>query len=174
MLENKLHGDAYVNSIVGEGTHFKGDLELNGLLRLDGDFTGSIKTEGKVIIGKNGRADCAIDAHIVVIGGVFRGNIYAREKVILLSSSMIVGNIYSPSIIAEEGVLLNGTFVVSGKTPHTEHRHVEPMNISKKRGNFLQFIKNPLPNPEYTTPPPGDNEERSPENNPRREEVSGE
>jgi cytoskeletal protein CcmA (bactofilin family) len=141
MPDKRIQGDAFVNSIVGEGTHFKGDLELNGLLRLDGDFTGSIKTEGKVIIGKNGRADCAIDASIVVIGGVFRGNIYARERVILLSSSMVIGNIYSPRIIAEEGVILNGTFVVSGKINNQKSHKVESSEMRKKRGNFLQFIK---------------------------------
>lgn len=65
--------DSLVNSIVGRGTHFRGHLELSGLLRIDGDFSGSIKTQGKVIIGRGGRADCSIDAHTVVIGGIVRG-----------------------------------------------------------------------------------------------------
>ena len=77
--------DAFVNSIVGEGTHFRGHLELAGLLRIDGDFSGSIRTAGRVLIGRNGRADCTIQAGTVVVGGVLRGTIHSTEKVIILS-----------------------------------------------------------------------------------------
>jgi cytoskeletal protein CcmA (bactofilin family) len=97
-----------VNSIVGTGTFFKGTIVVTGLLRVDGDFRGAIQTDGRVIIGRGGRADCTIDAATVVIGGVFRGTIYAREKVIALESAIVTGNIYSPRLVAESGVVLDG------------------------------------------------------------------
>ena len=106
--------DAFVNSIVGEGTHFRGHLELAGLLRIDGDFSGSIRTAGRVLIGRNGRADCTVQAGTVVVGGVLRGTIHSTEKVILLSSALIIGDIYSPRLIVEEGVILDGAFVIRG------------------------------------------------------------
>ncbi len=106
--------DAFVNSIVGEGTHFRGHLELAGLLRIDGDFSGSIRTAGRVLIGRNGRADCTIQAGTVVVGGVLRGTIHSTEKVIVLSSALIIGDIYSPRLIVEDGVILDGTFVIRG------------------------------------------------------------
>lgn len=106
--------DAFVNSIVGEGTHFRGHLELAGLLRIDGDFSGSIRTAGRVLIGRNGRADCTIQAGTVVVGGVLRGTIHSTEKVIVLSSALIIGDIYSPRLIVEEGVILDGAFVIRG------------------------------------------------------------
>lgn len=102
----------YINSIVGEGTHFRGHLQLSGLLRIDGDFSGSISTSGKVLVGKFGRADCTVEADTVVVGGILRGAIYATEKVIVLASAIILGNIYSPRLIAEEGVLIDGSLVV--------------------------------------------------------------
>ncbi len=106
--------DAFVNSIVGEGTHFRGHLELAGLLRIDGDFSGSIRTAGRVLIGRNGRADCTIQAGTVVVGGILRGTIHSTEKVIVLSSALIIGDIYSPRLIVEDGVILDGTFVIRG------------------------------------------------------------
>lgn len=102
----------YINSIVGEGTHFRGHLQLSGLLRIDGDFSGSIATTGKVLVGKNGRADCTIEADTVVIGGILRGAIYASQKVIVLSSALILGNIHAPRLIAEEGVLMDGVLAI--------------------------------------------------------------
>lgn len=105
--------DSLINSIVGDGTRFRGHLELTGLLRIDGDFSGSIRTNGKVLIGKNGRADCTVHAETVVIGGALRGNVYATERVIVLASAIVIGNVYAPRLIAEDGVLLNGTFSIS-------------------------------------------------------------
>ncbi|MBN1686282.1 MAG: polymer-forming cytoskeletal protein [Spirochaetales bacterium] len=112
MSDQLIESDSFINSIVGEGTTFHGELELNGLLRIDGDFSGAIRTSGKVLIGKSGRAECTIRANTVVIGGIVRGNIYAEEKVIVLSTGMMIGNIHSPRLIAEEGVILNGNCLI--------------------------------------------------------------
>ncbi len=107
--------DSFINSIIGEGTHFRGHLELAGLLRVDGDFTGSIKTKGKVLVGQDGRADCNIEAGTVVVGGIVRGTISSTEKVIILASAMIVGDIYAPRLIAEEGVIIDGSVSIRGE-----------------------------------------------------------
>lgn len=108
-VENSL-----VNSIVGPGTYVKGQFNVQGLLRIDGDFAGSVKTSGRVIIGRSGRADCTIDAATVVIGGVFRGTLYASDKVIALESALILGNVYAPRCIVESGVLIDGAVHIRG------------------------------------------------------------
>jgi len=108
-MSNYLSEDGtFINSLIGEGTVFKGDLTLSGLLRIDGDFTGTVKTEGKVLVGKNGRAEAVVNAGTVVIGGVLKGNVLASEKVVILSTGMLIGNITSPRLLVEEGVLLHG------------------------------------------------------------------
>ena len=106
--------DAYINSIVGPGTFMRGHVELSGLLRIDGDFSGSVRTDGKVIVGRAGRADCSIEAGTVVIGGLLRGEILAFEKVVLLSSCVVLGSIAAPRVVVEEGVLMTGTCRVTG------------------------------------------------------------
>jgi len=100
--------ESFVNSIIGEGTRFRGEFDLDGLLRIDGDFSGVVRTKGKVLVGRNGRAQCTIYAGTVVIGGAVRGDINATEKVIVLSTGMIIGNIRSPRLVIEEGVLFTG------------------------------------------------------------------
>ena len=113
MSDHYAADGSFINSIVGEGTNFHGDLALSGLLRIDGDFTGSITTDGKVLIGKNGRAECTIKAGTVVVGGSVRGNILSAEKVIILSTGMVIGNISTPRLVVEEGVILNGNCTIS-------------------------------------------------------------
>ncbi|MCL1817352.1 MAG: polymer-forming cytoskeletal protein [Spirochaetaceae bacterium] len=113
-------GDAFVNSLIGEGSFFRGDITVGGLLRIDGDFSGSVKTAGKVFVGRSGRADCSIRAASVVVGGIVRGAIQASEKVVILSSAVIMGSITSPRLIAEEGVILDGVVNISGAPPEPE------------------------------------------------------
>lgn len=102
-----------VNSIIGFGTVFSGDLDLSGLLKIDGDFSGSIKAEGKVLIGHTGRAKCSIFAKTVVVGGVVKGDIYAEDRVVVLSTGMVLGNIRSPRFVMEEGVLFSGELTIT-------------------------------------------------------------
>jgi cytoskeletal protein CcmA (bactofilin family) len=116
MADSPVTEDAFINSMIGEGTRLRGDLDLAGLLRVDGDFAGTIRTKGKVLIGRSGRADCTIYAGTVVVGGVVRGNIFASERVVVLSTGMVIGNINAPRLTVEEGVVLNGTCVVEGQT----------------------------------------------------------
>lgn len=127
-----------VNSIIGFGTTFTGDLDLTGLLKIDGDFSGSIKTEGKVLVGNTGRAKCSIFAKTVVVGGVVKGDIYAVERVVVLSTGMVLGNIRTPRLVMEEGVLFNGELTVTDEEKdkesllnHTEAETFSPFSLNK-------------------------------------------
>ena len=133
MASRRGSEESLINSIVGPGTFFRGHLELNGLLRIDGDFSGSVKTDGRVIIGQAGRADCAIQAGTVVVGGLFRGEILAYEKVVLLSSSIVIGTISAPRLVAEDGVMLNGRFGITGSVETV----VEPGDLAARRKELL-------------------------------------
>lgn len=104
-----------INSIIGYGTVFNGDLDLTGLLKVDGDFSGSIKADGKVLISRTGRARCSIFANTVVVGGIVKGDIYADSRVVVLSTGMVIGNIRAPRLVIEEGVLINGELTVASK-----------------------------------------------------------
>jgi cytoskeletal protein CcmA (bactofilin family) len=109
----KLAEDNIVNSIIGEGSDFKGEFKINGLLRIDGHFQGTIETDGKVLIGQTGEAITDIKARLVVVGGLVRGNIFATERVIFLSTGVINGNIITPSLIMEDGVKFEGSCTIN-------------------------------------------------------------
>jgi cytoskeletal protein CcmA (bactofilin family) len=115
MVAQRSSDDSSINSIVGSGTFLRGHVELSGLMRIDGDFSGSVKTTGRVIVGQGGRADCAIEAGTVVVGGLFRGEIVAHDKVVLLASSVVIGTVNSPKLVAEGGVLFSGRLIVNRK-----------------------------------------------------------
>ncbi|MDH5657589.1 MAG: polymer-forming cytoskeletal protein, partial [Spirochaetia bacterium] len=43
-----------MNSLIGEGSEFRGEFKVKDLVRVDGYFKGNIITEGKVLVGQNG------------------------------------------------------------------------------------------------------------------------
>lgn len=112
MSNNMDSQGVFINSIVGEGAFFSGNISLDGLLRIDGDFKGNIRKADKVLIGKNGRAACSVNARTVVVGGVIKGDIVAADKVVVLSTGMVLGNVKTSRILVEEGVILNGKCTV--------------------------------------------------------------
>lgn len=107
--------DNLVNSIIGAGSEFKGEFKINGLLRIDGKFQGTIETDGKVLIGQSGDTLADIKAKLIVIGGLVRGNIFAEDRVVLLSTGEIKGNIITPSLIMEDGVKFEGNCTINKK-----------------------------------------------------------
>lgn len=133
-----------VNSIIGEGTKFRGDFELNGLLRIDGAFEGKIESEGKVLVGRHGSAVApTIRARVVVIGGRVKGNVYASEMVTILSTGTIEGDIETPRLLAEEGVVINGQVTVkTGGRIQSRAEQQHEIDIAKKELDLAPMADN--------------------------------
>ncbi|TXJ49931.1 bactofilin family protein, partial [Brachyspira aalborgi] len=44
-----------INSVIGDGSSFKGTFIVKGSFQIDGKFEGDLKIDGHLIIGTNGR-----------------------------------------------------------------------------------------------------------------------
>lgn len=159
MGDNQIPDKTFLNSIIGEGTRFKGEFDLNGLLRIDGDFSGIIRTKGKVLIGSNGRVECTMYAGTVVIGGILWGDIYSSEKVTILSTGMVIGNIQSPRLVIEEGVILNGNCKIVKDLPvkETDVHEEDTITNNQDDSSYQKNSKNNYQNNKQSSQLPGDN-----------------
>ena len=136
----------FINSIIGEGASFSGDISMSGLFRIDGDFRGNIEKADKVLIGRNGRAECSIRAGTIVVGGVVKGDIYSTEKVVVLSTGMVIGNISTPRLLVEDGVVLNGRCKIISFQEKKQKQEEDYSDSSYQTGESAQSINryNPL------------------------------
>ena len=154
--------ETLINSIIGAGTKFKGEFDLNGLLRVDGDFSGIIRTKGKVLIGSNGRVECTMYAGTVVVGGIVRGDIYSTEKVTILSTGMVLGNIQTPRLIIEEGVIFSGKCRISKQIPKEEdnnnNHQMNTINSFLQEKSNENKIEEQISNKNSGYSPPSQNE----------------
>lgn len=103
---------AIVNNIIANGTRLKGELEIDGNLRIEGGFQGSLYVGSRLYISSTGRVISNIHADEAIIGGVVLGNIYAKTKVKILSTGHVKGNIYTNVISADEGSLFEGDCIL--------------------------------------------------------------
>ena len=98
----------FINTLVGEGSSFKGDITVHGYFRVDGDFQGAITTEGRILVSPSGRVKGTLTGRDIVVGGVVKGDLYASERITLLATALVIGNVYAPRIRADRGVLVEG------------------------------------------------------------------
>lgn len=98
-----------INALLGHGTEFNGKLTFRGTVRIDGTFSGDIKTADVLIIGEGAEVEAEIEVSTLIIrGGVVHGNIRARELVEIHAPGKLVGNIHSPQIYIDKGVIFQG------------------------------------------------------------------
>jgi cytoskeletal protein CcmA (bactofilin family) len=100
--------DFSINTIVGPGTSVSGDIESAGFTRVDGNVMGDLKARGRVIIGERARMKSNVSGTFITIGGVVFGNVLASERLIILSSGLVMGDIITRRIEAEKGCLIHG------------------------------------------------------------------
>ena len=104
---------ANVVAFVGHGVEFKGVIKYQGSVRIDGRLDGEVHAEGTLYLGEQAVITAKISAQSVISKGQITGNITAREKVQLLSPAVMNGEVFSPSLLIEEGVQFNGTLEMS-------------------------------------------------------------
>lgn len=100
--------DISINTLIGNGSFVKGDLKVNGFIRIDGDIDGNLETDGAVIISEKARIRGNITAKSIIVGGIILGDISAKDGVKLLSSSAVIGNIISRKVQMEDKVIFQG------------------------------------------------------------------
>jgi cytoskeletal protein CcmA (bactofilin family) len=100
--------EAEIDTILAEDIDFHGVLSFKDPLMIKGKFKGEIKASGDLYIGKDAEVEAKIEANMVSLKGRLKGNIYARSKVELFSTSSIDGDITTPNIIMESGSRFDG------------------------------------------------------------------
>ena len=101
------------NCVIGDGSIFDGRFSVNGSILIEGKFTGDIRTDDHLIVGPSGRVKTDIVARRVTVAGTLIGNISAAEEVTLLRTGKVLGNITTPKLVVEPGVITEGRVTIS-------------------------------------------------------------
>jgi cytoskeletal protein CcmA (bactofilin family) len=118
-------------SIIAGGMRVIGDIETEGVIKIEGRVEGSIRAGRQVLIGRQGEVKGDITTREAVIGGKVQGTVSATERLEVQATSTIVGDINTKSIAVAEGGRINGTVRIADVSEAT-HRQTEHSSKDKQ------------------------------------------
>ena len=116
---------AKIETIVGPNAHFRGDLQADGGVRVEGIFEGNIDITGNLVIGEGAKVIAGVKANNVSISGAVKGDV-AANRVEILETGRVWGDLTINSLLLNEGAYFRG---------HTTmHGDVQPPMIESPKG----------------------------------------
>jgi cytoskeletal protein CcmA (bactofilin family) len=97
-----------ITTTLGKETNFSGILKFRESLKIDGKFDGEIESPGFLYIENGAVVKANIKVGSVVVGGVVRGNIEASERLEMLATGRVYGNIRTAKLNIADGVVFEG------------------------------------------------------------------
>ena len=129
------------NCVIGEGSIFDGRFYVNGSILIEGKFQGDIRTEDQLIVGPTGKVKTDIVARRVTIAGTLIGNIFASEEVSLLHTGKVLGNISTPKLSVEPGVITDGKITITSGQVDDTRRVIEESFGTEAEDAFTSIVK---------------------------------
>jgi cytoskeletal protein CcmA (bactofilin family) len=106
-----------IKAFLGAGSRFEGTLVFDEIVRMDGAFSGKISSKDTLIVGETADIEAEVAVGTLILSGRFKGTINAANKVELRAPAEVEGTIECPSLVVEEGVVLNSTITMRSQSP---------------------------------------------------------
>ena len=103
-----------IRTIIGEECEFDGEIKTSSSTRIDGKFKGIVNCENSLIVGELGKVSGELKAYEIIIYGNVEGSIESK-RLEIKNNGTIIGDIFTESLIVEDGGTYNGKCVMSRK-----------------------------------------------------------
>jgi cytoskeletal protein CcmA (bactofilin family) len=129
-----------VETIIGKDTIIKGLISGTGTIRIDGEFEGEINTNGNLMIGEKSKVTAQIKALNATIAGTIYGNVDITEKLDLMPSAQIFGDLKVGVLCIGEGAVFTGACQMrenvesSIDTPKVNLQKINPPKVNPVKG----------------------------------------
>ncbi len=106
--KNPVYEIGMITTVFSKDTEFYGDLKFKKSLQINGYLEGEVESEGFLVVGEGAVVRANIRAKTVIIGGEVHGNIEATERLEILTSGKLYGNIRTSKLKIADGVVFEG------------------------------------------------------------------
>lgn len=111
--ESKSNGR--IDTLVGRTAKVDGDLDFTGGLHLDGRVAGNVRADNDptatLSVSETGSIEGSVEVPTVMLNGVVRGDIMARDRVVLGATARVEGNVQYGVIEMTLGAEIKGKLV---------------------------------------------------------------
>lgn len=101
-------GDGVPLSIIAQDMTVTGDLQTDGIIKVEGRVRGTVRAGGQILLAPGAVIEGDIFAVEAVISGEVHGAIHVSERVELQSSAVVHGDIVTTRISMQEGARVTG------------------------------------------------------------------
>jgi cytoskeletal protein CcmA (bactofilin family) len=110
------HGESRP-SVIGSRVRIQGELSGDEDILLDGRVDGRVAVTKALRVGASGHVNADVSGRTIAIAGRVVGNVTATERVELLPTAYVEGNIRAPKIVISEGAQFKGSVEMGAEAP---------------------------------------------------------
>ncbi len=106
-----------IDTVIAEQCSLEGDLATQNSVKIDGRIKGTLRAEGRAIVGETGVVQGDVHAPDLLVLGRLEGNVFAQH-LHLQASARILGNIETQTLQVDPGAHYQGSVtMVNPQTP---------------------------------------------------------
>jgi len=128
-MKNSNNTSSIVN-MIGNGTIITGNIQSKSDIRIDGVLKGSVKTEGKLVVGSAGVVEGDVVCASADISGEIKAKITVSQLLSLKSTSKLTGDIITNKLSIEPGATFSGSCSMGAVIK--DIKHVEKQEKKEK------------------------------------------
>ncbi|MBA3754474.1 MAG: polymer-forming cytoskeletal protein [Nitrospira sp.] len=95
-------------TLLAKGVLLRGEIRVEGTVRIDGRLEGDLQTTGTVVIGEDGVVQGTISAGTIINSGKIKATVRVTDRLQLLKTGILVGEVHAPSFSMEDGAKFQG------------------------------------------------------------------
>lgn len=129
---NNSNDFSNANTHVAKGATFRGDIEIQGTLRVEGRVIGNVKGKGKISLGDSAHVEGNIYAQSADIAGEVKGIIEIIDVLTLKSTAHVNGDLICGKLVVEAGAKFNGKCQMGSLLPNSNSNNFVLPNKDQK------------------------------------------
>jgi cytoskeletal protein CcmA (bactofilin family) len=102
-----------LETTIGPNTYFRGDIQSDGGVRIQGILEGSVDITGNLVITDGAKVVAEVRANNISISGAVKGNVHGN-RVEILETGRVWGDLTINSLLLNEGAYFRGQTMMHG------------------------------------------------------------
>jgi cytoskeletal protein CcmA (bactofilin family) len=102
-----------LSGFLDQGSHFEGELRFEQSFRIDGKVSGTIRSEGDLVVGEKGEIEGDVRVGRLFVSGIVRGEVRTSKRLSIHARGRVEGDVFSPALVVDEGGVLEGRCAMS-------------------------------------------------------------
>lgn len=107
-------------TFIGPNVTIEGTVTGSERMVVEGTVRGKINVSADLLVGTKARIEATVHARNVTVEGKLNGDISADDRVELVASATVDGNIKAPKIVVAEGAKFRGSVDMGSRVPKDE------------------------------------------------------